>query len=218
MNAFQIDHGRIDRVGFPEIIYGASKTTPVIVQILHEYQNRNANALVTKVQPEKGRDLLEHFPEAHFDELSATFLLEYDEEKLIKGEIAVIAAGTSDLFIANEVYYTLAYLGLQADRVIDIGVAGLHRLLEKLEQLQQFKVLVVVAGFEGALPTVIGGLLPQPIIAVPASVGYGVAGGGQAALSSMLASCANGISVMNIDNGCGAALAAFRILRQISKG
>ena len=217
MNAFQIDHGRRDRVGFPEIIYGASKTTPVIGQILREYQGRDANALVTKVQPEKGLALLKDFPQAHFDELSATFLLEYDEAKLEKGKVAVVAAGTSDLFIANEVYYTLAYLGLQAERVIDIGVAGLYRLLEKIEFLSQFEVLVVVAGFEGALPTVIGGLLPQPIIAVPASVGYGVAEGGQAALSSMLASCANGITVMNIDNGCGAALAAFRILRQISK-
>ncbi len=217
MDSFQIDHKRIDRVGFPEIIYGASKTSEVIVEILQDYIRKGDNALVTKVQEEKGAYLMSHFPKAHFDALSSMFLLEYEEAKLQDCGIGIIAAGTSDLFIVNEVYYTLAYLGLKADRIVDIGVAGLYRLLEKLDLLKQYKVLVVIAGFEGALPTVIGGLLPQPIIAVPASVGYGVAAGGKAALDSMLASCANGITVVNIDNGCGAALAAYRIYSQLQR-
>lgn len=126
--------------------------------------------------------------------------------------MAILSGGTSDEFIVNEVYYTLQYLGVGATRFQDIGIAGLHRLLKIKEELSSFRVLIVVAGFEGALPTVVGGLSPLPIIAVPASIGYGVAKDGITALHSMLSSCANGIVVVNIDNGYGAALAAFRIL------
>ena len=117
--------------------------------------------------------------------------------------------------MVNEAYYTLSFLGIKADRINDIGVAGVHRLLKRVDDLKSYKVLIVVAGFEGALPTVTGGLLPQPIIAVPTSVGYGVAEGGTTALNTMLSSCANGITVVNIDNGYGAAMAAFRIINLI---
>jgi NCAIR mutase (PurE)-related protein len=213
MDTFNIDHQRHDRLGFPEIIFGATKPAPIIKDILTAYQERGENAMVTKLQEDKARWLSKHFPEAFYDELSGAFMLHpIDEASLQTTPIGVLAAGTSDIYIVNEIFYTLAFLGLKAERVIDIGVAGLHRLVSRLEDLKKFKVLIVVAGFEGALPTVVAGLLPQPVIAVPANVGYGVAAGGQAALSSMLASCANGITVVNIDNGYGAAMAAFRIV------
>mgnify|MGYP001316353237 CR=1 FL=1 len=212
MDSFNIDRDRTRRLGFPEIIYGASKSPEVIVDILHNYRQRGENALVTKLQPEKGAFLLGHFPDAFFDGESGIFLLELDPVPESGGEVAIVAGGTSDLFVVNEVYYTLHYLGIPAERVVDVGVSGLHRLTDRLDQLRQFRILIVVAGFEAALASVVGGLLPQPIIAVPTSVGYGVAAGGKAALSSMLASCANGITVVNIDNGYGAAIAAVRIL------
>jgi len=212
---FKIDFNREARLGFPEIIYGASKTAEVLIRILKSYQEKKMNALVTKMQSEKASQAKEVFPEALYDPESGIFMLEYNEEALRPGEVAVLSGGTSDVFIVNEIYYTLAYLGLKAERVQDVGVSGIHRLLERIHKFKTFKVLIVVAGFEGALPTVVGGLLPQPVIAVPSSIGYGVAAGGQAALSTMLSSCANGISVVNIDNGYGAAMAAYRIIRQI---
>ena len=212
---FEIDFDRETRLGFPEIIYGSSKSVEVLVNILKSYREKDQNALVTKLQLEKIDNLLQSFPDAVVDRESGVFLLELDESDLEKQQVAIISAGTSDGFVVNEIYYTLAYLGIQATRVNDVGVAGVHRLLKKVDQLKKFKVLIVVAGFEGALPTVVGGLLPQPIVAVPTSIGYGVAEGGQVALNTMLSSCANGISVVNINNGYGAAMAAFRILSLI---
>ena len=126
--------------------------------------------------------------------------------------MAILTAGTSDQYLVNEVYYTLLFFGREAKRFQDIGVAGVHRLMENADELKSFKVIIVIAGFEGALPTVVGGLFPQPIIAVPASVGYGISKGGRVALNSMLSSCANGVTVVNIDNGYGAAMAAIRII------
>lgn len=216
MDSFNIDRDRNRRLGFPEIIYGAGKTAEVIVDILHNYRQRGENALVTKLQPEKGKTLFQHFPDAFFDAESGIFLLELHPLPPADPSVAIIAGGTSDLFVVNEVYYTLHYLGIDAERVVDVGVSGLHRLTDRLEHLQQFKILIVVAGFEAALASVVGGLLPQPIIGVPTSVGYGVAAGGAAALSSMLASCANGIAVVNIDNGYGAAIAAVRMLNSLT--
>ncbi len=215
MEVFNIDQSRKERLGFPEIIYGASKTVKALLAILNNYVENGTNAMVTKLQPEKAELLLAKYSDAFYDEVSEVFLLEINEDQLEDAPIAVVAAGTSDLFVLNEAFYTLAYLGVKADRIIDIGVAGLHRLLSRLEELRKYKVLIVIAGFEGALPTVMGGLLPQPIIAVPTSVGYGVAAEGQAALRTMLASCANGISVVNVDNGYGAAMAAYRILNLV---
>ena len=144
-------------------------------------------------------------------------MLKQVEESFEDASVAILSGGTSDEYVVNEIFYTLSFLGCSAERIMDIGVSGLHRLLSRIEYLSKFKVLVVVAGFEGALPTVVGGLMPQPIIAVPTSVGYGVSENGQAALSTMLASCANGISVVNIDNGYGAAMAAIRIIHSINQ-
>lgn len=217
MEGFEIDFDRLGRLGFPEVIYGAGKSADVLIQLLQSYRKRGLNALITKLQSEKIDRLLLHFPDAVSDRLAGVFLLELNEQKLTGGEIAVVSAGTSDAFISLEAYYTLAYLGIKAHLIDDVGVAGLHRILNRLEELRRYRVLIIVAGFEGALPTVVAGLLPQPIIAVPTSIGYGVGANGQAALSSMLSSCANGITTVNIDNGYGAAIAAFRILNQLKK-
>lgn len=217
MSNFNIDSDRVNRLGFPEIIYGASKSVEVLIDILDFYQKTGERAFVTKLQQEKAQQLLKHYPEAFYDALSGVFAVSRDTSNLKNGEIAVVSAGSADQFVVNEALFTLEHLGHQAACIQDIGVSGLHRLLSRLDELKQFKVLIVIAGFEGALPTVMGGLLPQPIIAVPTSVGYGVGEGGAAALSTMLASCANGIMVVNIDNGYGAAMAAFRILNTLHK-
>jgi len=217
MNNFNVDSDRMQRLGFPEIIYGASKSIEVLLEIIARHQKISQPAFVTKLQEEKIEVLCRHYPEAFYDKLSGIFSVERKTEGLAEGEIAIVSAGSSDQFVVNEAYYTLEYLGHRATCIQDIGVAGLHRLFSRLDDLRKFKVLIVVAGFEGALPTVIGGLLPQPIIAVPASVGYGVAAGGKTALQTMLSSCANGITVVNIDNGYGAALATLRILNTINR-
>jgi NCAIR mutase (PurE)-related protein len=213
VNPVNLDHGRGARLGFPEVIYGPSKPTGVLTDILHECVAAQGNALITKLQPDKGAALSAAFPGAFFDEVSGIFALHMEVPESPEPEVGIIAAGTSDLFIVNECFYTLAYLGVSAERVVDVGVAGVHRLTGRLDRLRRFRVLIAVAGFEGALPTVVGGLLPQPIIGVPTSVGYGVGANGTAALQTMLMSCANGIVVVNIDNGYGAAMAAYRLLR-----
>jgi NCAIR mutase (PurE)-related protein len=212
MNPVNLDHDRGARLGFPEVIYGPSKPTGVLIDILHEYEATQGNALVTKLPTDKGALLIREFPGAFFDEASGVFALRMAVPDVSEPEVGIIAAGTSDLFVVNEAFYTLAYLGVSAERVMDVGVAGVHRLTSRMDRLRRFRILIVVAGFEGALPTVVGGLLPQPLIGVPTSVGYGVGAGGTAALHTMLTSCANGIVVVNIDNGYGAAMAAYRVL------
>ncbi len=215
MDDFNLDTNREERLGFPEVVYGSSKSAELLRRILDEYQSKSRNALATRVQPEKGQTLLEHFPDAHYDPVSQSFLLQAHELDDSNARIGILSAGSSDLPVVNEAYYTLNLLKVPAKRISDVGVAGIHRLFDRLDELKSCQTLIVVAGFEGALPSVVGGLLSQPIIAVPTRVGYGLATGGMAALNAMLSSCANGISVTNIDNGYGAAMAAFRILRQI---
>lgn len=214
MNTHELDFDRKSRLGFPEVIYGATKSADVLLDILIQYKQNGENALITKLQRDKAEILLNAYPKAHYDKLSGAFMLSYNKDMLQTSKVAILSAGTSDMYITNEVYYTLAYLGLEAERINDIGISGIHRILNRVDELKKFEVLIVAAGFEGALPTVVGGLLPQPIIAVPTSIGYGVAEKGLAALSTMLSSCANGITVVNIDNGYGAAMAAFRIVNQ----
>jgi NCAIR mutase (PurE)-related protein len=207
-----IDHQREDRIGFQEVVFGASKTIEQLDAIIKEFRSNKKDALITRVQPEKADILCQEFKPNFYDPVSQMLLIGKFPDNPVEGEIAVLSGGTSDQFVVNEIYYSLLYFGRKAERFQDIGVAGVHRLLSNVEELKKFKVLVVVAGFEGALPTVVGGLLPQPIIGVPASVGYGIGEGGNAALYSMLSSCANGITVVNIDNGYGAAMAAYRII------
>lgn len=209
---FNIDFDRKDRLGFAEVIFGQSKTVDQLQQILTRYQQQGVSALATKVQPTKAQHLLAVFPEAFYDEESGVLGVDLDTQEAINPEVAIVSGGTSDAYVVNEIFYTLRYLGIGAERIQDVGVSGLHRLLSRLEDLRAYKVIIAVAGFEAALPTVLGGLLPQPIVAVPTSVGYGISEGGTAALHSLLASCANGITVVNIDNGYGAAMATFRML------
>ena len=215
MDDYNLDTNREERLGFPEVVYGSSKSVDLLRRILNEYQTQSRNALATRVQPEKGQALLKYFPDAHYDPVSQCFLLQANDLDDENARIGILSAGSSDLPVVNEAYYTLNLLNVPAKRINDVGVAGIHRLFDRLDDIKTCRTLIVVAGFEGALPSVVGGLLSQPIIAVPSSVGYGVATGGMAALKAMLSSCANGISVTNIDNGYGAAMAAYRILKQI---
>ncbi len=212
---FKIDYKRKERIGFQEVIFGASKTIEQLDAIVEDYQKNKQSALITRVQKVKAEVLCERYDQNFYDSISEMLLIgEFPIEKK-ENEVAILSGGTSDQFLVNEIYYTLLYFGRKASRYQDIGVAGVHRLLDNIEELKKFKVLIVVAGFEGALPTVVGGLLPQPIIAVPASIGYGIGKGGTVALHSMLSSCANGITVVNIDNGYGAAMAAYRIINNV---
>ena len=216
----RLDLGRRQRLGMVEAIWGEHKSAEQIARILEELDGAGELALVTRVSPEKAEAvaallgpergeawLLQHHPQARC--LSAG-LLPSPESRL--GRVAVLSGGTSDLPVAAEAQLALACHGIATELVLDVGVAGLHRLLERLEDLRHADVLIACAGMEGALPTVLAGLLPQPVIGVPVAVGYGVSAGGVAALHGMLASCAPGLTVVNIDNGYGAAMAALRIL------
>jgi NCAIR mutase (PurE)-related protein len=217
MTNHNIDHDRENRIGFPEVIYGERKSVEDLLNILKSFIAKEKNAFITKLQHDKALILMGEYPNAIYDKPSGVFILHPLKEIKGPSDVAILSAGTSDIHVVNEVFYTLSFMGIKASRVTDIGVAGVHRLLNKVEALRSYKVLIVIAGFEGALPTVVGGLLHQPIIAVPADVGYGVATGGQVALNSMLSSCANGITVVNINNGYGAAMSALRILNLINK-
>jgi len=217
MDNHNIDHDRENRIGFQEVVYGESKSIEDLSHILKNFISNGKNVLITKLQKDKADVFLKKYTDAMYDEPSGIFILKPLKEMAKKNEVAIISAGTSDIHVSNEVFYTLKYMGVNAIKVNDVGVAGIHRLMSKIEFLSSFKILVVIAGFEGALPTVIGGLLPQPIIAVPTDVGYGVAKGGHVALNAMLSSCANGISVVNINNGYGAAMSVVRILNIINK-
>jgi NCAIR mutase (PurE)-related protein len=207
-----IDHKRLERNGFQEIVFGASKTIEQITDIINDFTRKRHNVLITKVQADKANILRNNFSDSFYDDISQIFIVGKFPSNPQQGEVAIITGGTSDQYLVNEVYYTLLFFGKEAKKYQDVGVAGVHRLLDRVSELKKFKVLIVIAGFEGALATVVGGLFPQPIIAVPAGVGYGVSQGGKVALNSMLSSCANGITVVNIDNGYGAAMAALRIL------
>ena len=209
---FNIDYSRKDRLGFDEVIFGASKSIEVLEELLNDYIEKGQNVLITKLQSKKAVVLLQSYTDAFYDQASQVFMLRAIEQSEKDLKVGIISGGSSDEGVVNEAYYTLLYMGVNSKVIHDIGVAGMHRLMDRVEELKLFDILIVVAGFEGALPTVVGGLFPQPIIAVPTSVGYGAAKNGETALNAMLSSCANGISVVNIDNGYGAAMSALRIL------
>ncbi|WP_026362391.1 nickel pincer cofactor biosynthesis protein LarB [Geopsychrobacter electrodiphilus] len=209
----QLDHHRSLRQGVPEVIFGEGKTSEQLRTILTAMVKAGGNILATRLDREKGAALQDSFPAGRFDIDSGTFCLV--QQSIIEhgGKVLVVCAGTSDLKVAREAAITARMLGNPVEELIDVGVAGIHRLLAKSDQLREAAVIIVVAGMEGALPSVIGGLVPAPVIAVPTSVGYGAAFGGIAALLGMLTSCASGVTVVNIDNGFGAAFAAHRINR-----
>ena len=217
MSNFNIDYNREERIGFPEVVFGASKSSKDLILILKDYFSRDKNVLITRLQKKKAKVLLKKYPNSFYDKLSGIFMFEETTIVTENNEVVIISGGTSDIHVVNEIFHTLAFMGVKANKINDVGVAGINRLMSRIDELKKHKILIVVAGFEGALPTAVGGLLPQPIIAVPTSVGYGVAKDGHTALNTMLSSCANGISVVNIDNGYGAAMAAIRILNQFKE-
>ena len=212
-NYADIDLHRAVRQGMPEVIYGEGKTAEQITGILQAMEGRGiGNIMVTRLSKEKA-DCIRENVQLDYDEVSRIGIVNRKETEKI-GKIAIVAAGTSDLPVAEEAAVTAELYGNYEERVYDVGVAGIHRLLHRLPQLEDAKVIVAVAGMEGALVSVIGGLVSCPVIGVPTSVGYGANFGGAAALLSMLNSCASGVSVVNIDNGFGAGVLASKINKQ----
>ncbi len=206
-----IDHHRELRQGVPEVILGESKTADQVLAIVAKMAQRKSNVLVTRLSREKADILLSAFPAGTYSGDARTFTLVQKPIEARPGRVLVVCAGTSDLPVAREATVTARMMGNEVEELTDVGVAGIHRLFANSEKLRSATVIIVVAGMEGALPSVIGGLVPVPVIAVPTSVGYGAAFGGLAALLGMLNSCAGGVTVVNIDNGFGAAIAATRI-------
>lgn len=208
-----IDHHRALRQGFPEVIYGAGKTSEHIVAIAMRIAERGDGVLVTRVSDEAANALAEALPGAEHNATARTmFLPSPTPPASSRDALLVVTAGTSDLPVAEEAAVTALALGCRIERLTDVGVAGIHRLLARRDMLDAAGVIIVVAGMDGALASVVGGLARVPVIAVPTSVGYGAAFGGIAPLLTMLNSCAAGVTVVNIDNGFGAAVAAARIL------
>ncbi len=199
----KVDHHRHMRTGFPEVILGRGKTVEQITAIAERLAAHSDKVLVTRAPEEAYETIHRKIPEAIYNPVSRTIVINRSSV-LLKPGVAVVTGGTSDIPVAEEAAVTAELMGNEVERIFDVGVAGLHRLLDKLPGLTRAKVLVVVAGMEGALPSVVGGLVSAPVIAVPTSIGYGASFNGLAALLAMLNSCAPGVSVVNIDNGFGA--------------
>ncbi len=208
-----IDHHRVLRQGFPEVVFGAGKTDDELVEILRAMNAGDHNILVTRSGRTTFDRVSEFIPGARFHPRSGAISVIKHREIKGKGTVMVISAGTSDLSVVEEAAVTLEVMGNDTDVLHDVGVAGLHRLLDRRERLERARVVIVVAGMEGALPSVVGGLLSVPVIAVPTSIGYGASFGGVAALLGMLNSCASNVTVVNIDNGYGAGVVASLINR-----
>ncbi len=207
----QVDTHRALRKGFPEVIFGAGKTAAEIVAIARQILARETCALITRVNLDHARALRKAFRRAVYHPRARCVTIEKKPLPKRPGAVAVLCAGTSDLPVAEEAAITADIMGNTVERLYDVGVAGLHRLLGKLERIQSANVVITVAGMEGALPSVVAGLISKPVIAVPTSIGYGASFGGIAALLSMLNSCGSGVTVVNIDNGFGAGYAASQI-------
>ncbi|MFH1625275.1 MAG: nickel pincer cofactor biosynthesis protein LarB [Pseudomonadota bacterium] len=209
-----IDHHRHLRLGFPEVIFGEGKSDEDILAIAQRMVEKKDNVLITRVDRKKALTIKKAFPKAvYHPKPRALTIVSQKIKRKGKGTILVISAGTSDIPVAEEVVITAEMMGNRVDRLYDVGVAGIHRLVSRWERLSQASVLVVVAGMEGALPSVVGGIVSKPVIAVPTSIGYGANFGGITALLGMLNSCAPGVAVVNIDNGFGAGYIAGLINR-----
>jgi hypothetical protein len=207
----RIDYERPQRCGFPEVIFGQAKSVAQLRGIIIDFVERGENVLVTRLDAQKAAALTAEFPEADYQPESRMLALAVRPPSRQNGRIAVVTAGTSDKPVALEAVQALEFFGFMPNLIQDVGVAGIHRLMACRRQLEDARVVIVVAGMEGALASVVGGLIRAPIIAVPTSVGYGASFDGLAALLAMLNSCAGGVTVTNIDNGFGAACAAMRI-------
>ena len=213
----KFDNERRDRIGLFEAIWGEDKSVDQLIRVSKEVLKKKEVVFITRIIKNKAIHILNIFKDARFFEEANCLIIGENLKKFpFKKKVAIISGGTSDLAVTLEAKLALEIYGVSCKTFIDVGVAGLHRLLSQIEEIKKYDVLIVCAGMEGALPTVIGGLLPHPIIAVPISVGYGVSKNGISALNSMLSSCSPGIVVMNIDNGYGAAMAALRIINSIS--
>jgi NCAIR mutase (PurE)-related protein len=211
LNFAKIDHHRELRKGFPEIIYGPGKTDQQILKIAGEIVKKGCSLLITRAEPGTFKKIKKAIPKARYNPLAKTVYLR--QKRLItgKGKIIILTAGTSDIPVAEEAYITCNMLGNEVERIYDVGVAGLHRLFGEYDKINTARVVITVAGMEGALPSVVAGLVSVPIVAVPTSIGYGASFKGLAALLAMLNSCPGGVAVVNIDNGFGAAYLASLI-------
>jgi NCAIR mutase (PurE)-related protein len=210
-----IDHHRSLRRGLPEVIFGQGKNVSEILSIMERISKQDENIIVTRVDPNKANDILEKYPDGSYHERSRILtLIKHPVKNRGRGTILVISAGTSDIPVAEEAALTARFMGNEVETIYDLGVAGLHRLLGHRDQLRKASILIVVAGMEGALPSVVGGLVDKPVVAVPTSIGYGASFQGVTALLGMLNSCASGVTVVNIDNGFGAGYAASLMNRK----
>ena len=213
----RFDFQRRERIGLIEAIWGANKSINQLKRLSEEVLSKKEVVFITRINREKANYLLDLHKEGRYVEEANCLIIGKNTNKFATNKkVAIISGGSSDLAVTLEAKLSLEIYGITCQSFIDVGVAGLHRLISQIEEINKYDVLIVCAGMEGALATVIGGLLPQPIIAVPVSVGYGVGKNGETALNSMLSSCSPGISVMNIDNGFGAAMAAIRIIKIIT--
>jgi NCAIR mutase (PurE)-related protein len=210
----RVDHARAARQGFPEVIFGQGKTRAQILGIFEKLAERSPNVLITRTDADVYGEIRNICTEAEWHEAARVIRVFRDRTELGVGEIAVVTAGTSDIPVAEEAALTAETMGNRVKRIWDAGVAGIHRILSEREILQSSRVVIVAAGMEGALPSVVGGLVKVPVIAVPTSIGYGASFGGVAALLGMLNSCASNVTVVNIDNGFGAGFVAGLINRR----
>jgi NCAIR mutase (PurE)-related protein len=209
----KLDHHRSLRVGMPEVIFGQGKTPSQMAQIFERLADHGGNILATRASEQQFAAVRKKVRKAEYRELARAIVLQRDDKKYGKGIIAVVSAGTSDIPVAEEAVATAEVMGNDVEHLYDVGVAGIHRLLANRETLTRARVIIVCAGMEGALPSVVGGLVGVPVIAAPTSVGYGAAFKGVAALLGMMNSCASNVSVVNIDNGFGAGYVAALINR-----
>lgn len=209
----KVDHHRALRVGVPEVILGQGKTPAQVAGIFKRLARHAKNVLITRANKEQFKAVKKEIPAARFEESARAIVLWRDRKKYGKGIITVVSAGTSDLPVAEEAVITAELMGNEVERLYDVGVAGIHRLLAHQRAISQSRVIIVCAGMEGALPSVVGGLVGVPVIAVPTSVGYGASFQGIAALLGMMNSCASNVTVVNIDNGFGAGYVASLINR-----
>ncbi len=209
----KVDHHRALRAGMPEVILGEGKSPVQVAQIFSRLAKHGGNILATRTSPQQFAAVRKKAPKAEYRELARAVVLRREQKKYGKGSIAVVSAGTSDIPVAEEAVVTAEVMGNEVERLYDVGVAGIHRLLANRGALTRARVVIVCAGMEGALPSVVGGLIGVPVIAVPTSVGYGAAFNGLAALLGMMNSCASNVSVVNIDNGFGAGYVASLINR-----
>ena len=213
LGCVKLDTHREMRVGYPEVIYCPGKTLDQIKTVALAMSERNSNILATRAEENVFHAVREVCPDAVYHSMAKIITIKKKETEVPESYIAIVTAGTSDIPVAQEASVTAEFFGNRVERIVDVGVAGIHRLFHNIDKIRGARVIIVVAGMEGALPSIVGGLVDKPVIAVPTSVGYGASFGGIAALLTMLNSCASGVCVVNIDNGFGAGYVASMINR-----